>query len=242
MDDRPFYELDDEELILAEATEAALSIPAAPKSALVATAAPPGLVLRSTLDQAGLERLEAHAAATPVFTILDHAQLVNVLTCTLDRAGDDRFGLAALLRHENGLLQLDRVAPGDVPRSMNGVRSEDCIDILCRATPSDRSTPLGLARRLSASELLALAPLADEHNRFLALRRLGLTLLPNLTRLDITADMLKEYAFALRIFINALAARWTLLPWAELRRYDADDADAAARALLKTLRHELDER
>jgi hypothetical protein len=125
---------------------------------------------------------------------------------------------------------------------MNGVQSDECIEALGRATPSDRSTPHDLSRRLVASELLALTPLAEEPNRFLALRRLGLALLPNLTRLDITADVLKEYVFTLRIFINALAARWTLLPWAELRRYDAEDADHAARAVIQALRHELDER
>jgi hypothetical protein len=240
MDDRPFYELDDEELILAEATDAALSNTSVPPPPRPRQRAEPGLVLCSTFDRPAHERMTQLAEQNSKFTIIEHATLVNLCVCANDRQGRDAYGLGELFRHEIALLQLDRLMPGDTPRSQNGIKPESAISVLSRSSPSDRmADPDQMAIRLSSNELLEIASFTEEANRFIAMRRLSLALLPTRTRRDVTADALKDYTHSLRILINALAARWALSPWSDLRTHYAEDADQAARVLIKALRHEL---
>ena len=243
MDDRPFYELDDEELILEEATASALGpirsfTPKVTSEPLYGASTL--LTLRSPLDQPALNQLQALVQQKPNLTILDHARLINACACTIDSVQPDRLGLAMLFHHDSALLQLETIAPKEHPRSIDREALERSIDTLVKG-PSDHEqiATAPLSRQLGKNDLLAFSFVQDDQHVFFALRRLGLALLPNVTKHQQTTDSFKDYAFHARIFINALAARWTMLTWRELLTYHADDADHYARALIQTLEYEL---
>ena len=235
MDNRPFYELDDDEILIEEAAEAALSNAVTP----IATTATltPALPLRCPLRCSQFPQLFDRYAHKQTWTLLDHAYLVNMLACTVNREDTDVYGFQALLREESTLLLLDQGRRGDAPRSNRLQFPHEGVQRLSQANLDYTGlTPPGLSLRLERDALLHFQAHYAQSTPFFAIRRFTLALMPQLTKEPLLTDIIEQYTVSARIFINSAAAKQAFLSWDELALLVDADTESDARKVLEALK------
>jgi len=233
-ENRPFYELDDDEMLIEEAADAALSETVTPLVSPVIV--PPALPLRSVLDvvstQALIERFERKAT----LTLLDHAYLINCLACKLTSDGKDTFGFATALGSEAALLLLDAERSRNSSRSIQARFPDDGIAAFTAANLdySGKQLP-GLSVRFERNALVHFTKNFAQSTAFFAFRRFSLALMPTLTNDSVLTDTLEAYAASARVLINTAAAKQAILPWEQLALVSDTNAERDARLLLSEL-------
>jgi len=248
MEERPFYELDDEELLIEEATSAALSVR---ETASVGDIAPRGLVLhtpnggtRAAQLRTIIQERSGSERAHPSLTLIDHALIVNALTCTHSRSGDDVFGLATLLRNERTMLMLDRTHPQDHARSDRLEGIHEVFTRIGSLTPQhpeieQRSTEWSRDRSETFLTLPVARQLArglTEDTPFFALRRLTLELMPTSTIPEEMTDTLREYIMHVRLILNTASAQSLIQSWKYVTALQSTEASALGiRVLMNTV-------
>jgi hypothetical protein len=232
--DRPFYELDDDELIFEEATEAALS-DAAPPAAAPALISP-ALTLLAPLDASQARMLLERFGPKERLTLLDHAYILNRLACRVTLDGQDTFGFAQSLAAESLLLLLDAAHGRQSPRSAEAAFPHDAIAAFTNAALDYRGLlPSGLAARYDRVALTQLAISVAHSTPFFAFRRLALALAPSMSGAEALTEALAEYTACARVLVNGAAAREAILPWKSLAQLTDAHAESAARAVLELL-------
>ncbi len=234
MENRPFYELDEEETVLEEAAIAALS-DVAPRQPLP-IARIPTLTLHTNFGPAQLKELRYRLDPQQPLTLLDHAYLVNQLACTLNDTEQDQFGFAAALRTETAFLCLDLQRCASTTRSERAPFPHEGVAQFSSA-PLDYSerAPAALARSFERDALKRFSQEISSTHPFFAFRRLALALLPQLTKSDTLTDTLNDYAIRARVFMNAAAAKSSFLAWGAIAKLSDPQAEHAARQLLEAL-------
>jgi hypothetical protein len=234
MQDRPFYELDDDELIFEEASDAALSDAAPPPAAPALIA--PALTLLTPLDASQARTLLERFGQKERLTILDHAYILNRLACRVTLDGQDTFGFAESLAAESLLLLLDAANCRDSPRSGEAIFPHDGIAAFTNAALDYRGLlPSGLAARYERSALTHFATSFAHSTPFFAFRRLALALAPTLSGTEALTEALALYTARARVLLNGAAAREALSPWRSLAQLEDAHAESAARAVLELL-------
>lgn len=234
MEIRPFYELDDDEIVIEEAANAALSNAVRPLAATATVT--PALPLQTMLSQAQATALVERFAHRKQLTLIDHAYLVNRLACVVSADRHDQFGFAAALQKESALLLLDSIRPLANSRSAHVAFPEAGVAKLMHTDLdyTGRALP-GLSVRLERETISHFTASFARSTPFFALRRFSLALMPELTKATNLTDTIGKYTVSARIFINSAAAKQAIIPWERLALLSDATAERDAREVLNAL-------
>ena len=234
MDNRPFYELDDDEILIEEAANAALSDAVTPLATTASVT--PALPLCAPLNPEQATALLERLSHKQTLTLLDHAYLLNRLACTLTLEKQDAFGFAAALREESALLLLDAERCKTDSRSSLATFPDAGIARFMQSDLDYRGRmPRGLSIRLERDALTHFTATFANSTPFFTFRRFTLALMPTLTKEPTLTDILEKYTVSARILINTAAAKQAIMPWERLAFLSDAEAERDARKVFEVL-------